>query len=35
MLINGVAQWEPDDAERIEEQTVGGPAALGGGPSAG
>ena len=24
MLINGVAQWEPDDGERIEEQTVGG-----------
>jgi fatty-acyl-CoA synthase len=24
MLINGLAQWEPDDDERVEEQTVGG-----------
>jgi hypothetical protein len=24
MLINGVTRWEPDDDERIEEQTVGG-----------
>ena len=24
MLINGSAQWEPEDHEQVQEQTVGG-----------